>query len=119
MENKILCENGLQLPVKGDPGSGKTLKVCRERRRGNELELDSWRLRDWSSFPAKLEAVHENFGERENCQGPLQQSHCDVRVAHSLYAVAALETSGKACNHFSAFWSWACTFLGGCEGVTR
>lgn len=119
MENKFLCENGLKLPVKGDPGSGRTLKVCRERRRGNELQLDSWRLRDWSSFPEKLETVHENSGERENSQGPWQQSCCGVCAAHSLYAASGLDTSGKVCNHFSAFWSWACTFLGACEGITR
>lgn len=40
MENKVLHDDGLKLPGKGDSGSGRTLKVCRQRHQEDEFELD-------------------------------------------------------------------------------
>lgn len=91
MENKVLCDNELKLPGKGDSESGRTLKICGQRYQEDEFELDSWWLKDWSSLPEKLETFHSNSGtgERERSQGSFQRPCCDVCAAHTLCAVSA------------------------------
>lgn len=63
VEYKVLCKNGLKLTGKGHPRSGRKLKAHRERR--NELEFDSWCLREG------LSSFHEKwtFGEGDSTKG--------------------------------------------------